>query len=150
MSDDTRAPMVRYVNEDKSNIRTTLPESYPARIFAIIQDLDYPFEYTMFVPYNTDKMYINLNAGDFFDYATADCESINEEDMELFEATARELEQLEQEGLLEEEKDYPTLYLDQLFMCRKRKRRPLAARLTSEGYIPKKLVYLFEAVDNEV
>lgn len=147
MSENTVTPMIRYVSDDRSNIRTNLPESYPQRIFAIIQDLDYPFEFTMYVPYGTDKMYINLNANDYFYYATADSESIAPEDMELFESTARELENLEQDGLLEEEQDYPTLYLDQLFMCRKRKQKPLQARLDRDGYIPKKLHYLFESCD---
>ena len=61
---------------------------------------------------------------DFFDYATADAEVIEEDDIALLEQS---LEDLRSQGGFNE------VYLAELFICRKRNRKPLKKRMELEG-----------------
>src|SRR4051812_16518640 len=108
-----------------SNLRTNLPEGFTARTLAIIQDLDYPMDYTCAVTYGTENIYVCFNSNDLFWWGTADGVSVtNDEDAKLFEDTARELEQMEIDC---DEAEYYTLWLDTLYAARKRQMRPQGA-----------------------
>jgi hypothetical protein len=101
------------------SIRRKLPENDVARIFAIIQDLGFPVQAYATVPYLSEKILVEYDImGDMFVDDKSGIQVI--EDVELFEATARDLVNLS----IAEDSDMPVGLLGDLYASRVRKEIP--------------------------
>jgi hypothetical protein len=137
-----------------TNLRANIPETFPAFVIAIAQDLDVGTDDLWFtVTPNTENIHVGVNCNDFFEWATAEGEGIEPGDRELLIQTALDLEELDRKHRAENPDDkrglYPELHLFNLFAARKRNKRPQGAWLHNEKYCPAPLVPLFEAVGDE-